>query len=428
MKKIGIPFLLLFLFSACNRSPKTIVNTAFTDSLMTHYTPPSSIVVNESNLSFWKKKMDSLPDNFVNGPEYAAALLSRFRLSGNIYDLLQADSLYALSNDANQGKEAGIFRTLAGVSLLRHQFQRADSNLQKAAQIDGINHVPNVFLAFDIAFETGRFDYAKKLLQSLNKTNLYGFLFRRSKFEHYDGSLDTSIACMKRAATEAGDNKYLRQVALSNAADLYIHKGDLQKAYQLYEESIRIDASDMHSLTGIGWIALINDKKDSLAERIFQFVRKHSSSPDVLLKMVHVAEARGDSLAQKKYAEEFVSIAGAPVYGRMYTKYLVDLYTGILHQPAKAVELSHLEIMNRPTAQVYAWYAWSLLNNGQADDAYNTFRQYVSGQPLEGPELYYMGKLMQSLDKGYNAKQFFKAADKNRYDLSPGKQKDLIDL
>ena len=32
---------------------------------------------------------------------------------------------------------------------------------------------------------------------------------------------------------------------------------------------------------------------------------------------------------------------------------------------------------------------------------------------------------MQSLDKGYNAEQYFKAAYKNRYDLSPEQVRDL---
>ena len=39
-------------------------------------------------------------------------------------------------------------------------------------------------------------------------------------------------------------------------------------------------------------------------------------------------------------------------------------------------------------------------------EAYNIYQQQVSGKPLEGLELYWMGKLMQELKKGYNAKQF----------------------
>jgi len=36
-----------------------------------------------------------------------------------------------------------------------------------------------------------------------------------------------------------------------------------------------------------------------------------------------------------------------------------------------------------------------------------------------------MGKLMQSMNKGYNAEQYFKAAYKNRYDLNPEQVRDL---
>jgi hypothetical protein len=49
----------------------------------------------------------------------------------------------------------------------------------------------------------------------------------------------------------------------------------------------------------------------------------------------------------------------------------------------------------------------------------------VSGKPLEGLELYWMGKYMQAQDKDYNAKEFLKAAYKNRYDLSPGMVREL---
>jgi hypothetical protein len=34
---------------------------------------------------------------------------------------------------------------------------------------------------------------------------------------------------------------------------------------------------------------------------------------------------------------------------------------------------------------------------------------------------------MKGLGKGYNAQQFFKAAEKNKYDLSPSMMKDLED-
>ena len=424
MKSIVAAFITFLLITNCKNSNKAIVNPSFADSLISHYSPSKAALTADSNLAFWERRMEKQPENFGNGPKYASALSSRFHLHGAIHDLLKADSLMKRSNEANQEKEPDIFRTLSSYAMLQHQFHQADSFLQKALKIDG-RSIPNTYLDFDVAFELGQYARAKNLLQSLKKGNSYSYLFRRSKYEHYDGSLDSAISCMIQAAEKADNNKYLRQVALSNAADLNIHKGNLSAAYNLYVQSIKIDAADFHSIMGIGWIALVHDKNDSLAKKIFEFVRNHNQAPDALLKLEQVAEAKGDSVMQKQYAVEFVKQVSDSAYGRMYSKYLIDLYTGILHNPAIAVALAEQEINNRPTPQVYAWYAWSLFCNNETGKAYNIFKGYVSSKPLEGLELYYMGKMMQGLSKGYNAQQFFKAAYKNRYDLSPGKVKDL---
>jgi hypothetical protein len=125
---------------------------------------------------------------------------------------------------------------------------------------------------------------------------------------------------------------------------------------------------------------------------------------------------------------EFVEEAADPVYGNMYNKYLVQLYTGTLNEPAHALAIAQKEISNRATPQTYAWLAWSLFRNGQTKEAYNVYEKQVSGKALEGLELYWMGKMMKGSGKGYNARQFFKAAEKNKYDLSPAMGKDLENL
>ena len=424
MKNIPIIVCFLLLISSCSNKKTLIVNATFADSLISNYTTSQFARTADSNLVFWEKRMNTLPDNFVNGPEYASALASSFHLYGKIENLVKADSLYNMSNEANREQEPGLFRTLSSLAMLQHRFLQADSLLSKAIKIEGPS-MANSFIDFDISFERGKYERSKKLLAALKAYNPYAYLFRRAKYEHYDGSLDSAISCMLQAADKTGNNKYLKQVALSNAADLYIHKGNLKEAYKLYVESIKIDAADFHSIMGIGWIALVHDKNDSLAEKIFLFINEKRQDPDALLKLAYLAEARNDTAAQIKWVNEFVKKADQPVYGLMYSKYLIDVYTGILNDPKKALAIAEKEIINRPTPQTYAWYVWALYRNNETEKAYTIFKNEVSGKPLEGPELYYMGKLMQAMEKGYNAKQFFKAANKNRYDLSPAKQKDL---
>lgn len=419
--------IIAFILFSCNKKSEPVVDAVFTDSLIKNYSVSPLYKTTKGNYEFWKNRMDSVSDNYVNGPKYSGALSSFFHITGNIEYLLKADSLIQQSILAYQEREPGLNNTLAYLAIQQHQFNRADSLLKKVVKIEG-QTAGNAFLDFDISFEKGDYRRSKNLLATIEDNNSYAFLFRKAKFEHYEGSLDTAISCMLKAAELSRENKYLKQAALSNAADLCLHKGDLKKAFSLYKSSIIIDAADMHSIMGIGWIALVHDKKDSLAENIFQFVQKHTQSPDILLKLMQVAEFRNDSILQEQYAAEFIKIATDKKYGDMYNKYLIDLYTTVINEPSKAIALAERELINRATPQTYAWYVWSLFSNNEKEKAYKYFKSYVSAQPLEGLELYYMGRMMEGLDKKYNATEFYKVAWKNRYDLSPSKQKYLEEI
>ena len=404
-----------------------MVDTAFADSLLTHYSRTTAQNLNEQNLIFWKNKSDKSPASYVEMQQYAGTLAGRFHLYGDITDLKAADSILNWLHIIFKQKDAGIARALAVHAITQHQFTKASELVQQALAIGSEKYISQL-LNFDVAFEMGNIQLSKDILKSIKSTNEYGYFFRLSKYEHFEGELDSSIAAMNKATELAGNSIGLRQTAISNTADLYMHAANPEKANELYMQSIRLDASDLHSLMGIGWIALVHDKKDTLAERIFKFVQTITKSPEPLWKLLQVAEQRGDSVSEKKYADEFVKIVSDPVYGNMYNKYLVDLYSNFLNEPAKAVIIAEKELTNRITPQTYSWYAWSLFKNGQKEKALEYYDKYVSGKPLEGLELYYMGKMMKSVNKGYNATQYFKAAYKNRYDLSPAKTKDLEEL
>jgi tetratricopeptide (TPR) repeat protein len=233
---------------------------------------------------------------------------------------------------------------------------------------------------------------------------------------------------MQTAVTLAGNDMNLKLAALSNVGDLYIHSGQMDKAYHCFIDCIKMNAADLHSIMGIGWIALVHDKNDTLAEKIFSFVQSKTKSPEPIFKLTQVAEQRGDVALQKKFATEFERLVTDTLYGGMYNKFLIQLYTGILNDPAKALVIAKQELNNRSTPQTYAWNVWALLCNNKKEEAYELYQKKVSGKPLESLELYWMGKLMQSFNKGFNATQYFKEAEKNINDLSPAVQADLKKL
>ncbi len=418
MKKI-LPVLLLFAWlNSCKHAEKRLVSDVFIDSLIDHYTPPVIAVENDKELLFWKGRINPASAGYLNESRYAGCLNMQFRFTGDINTLKKADSvLEKVDRDFNH-KEASAYLALVSHCITQHRFMEADSFLQKAKQL-GLRPYESLSSSFDVDFELGRYEPARMELNAIRNPNDFGYYFRKSKMDHLEGQLDSSIHDMVGAAGLAGTNGYLKGVALSNAGDLYIHAGELGDAGNAYIQCIRLNSADLHSLMGLGWIALVHDGNDSLAERIFRFAQSKTLLPDPLFKLVQTAGARHDSVRQNQWAKDFVSQAEQPVYGRMYNKYLIQLYTGILNDPAMAESIAKDELNNRATPQTWAWYVWTLFVNNKKEQAYQVYEQYVSGKPLEALELYWMGRLMEGLDKNYNAMQFYKAAAKTRYDLDP---------
>lgn len=411
-------------FISCKNQESKIVDNAYADSLMNHYTVPKLVTDNEKNMQFWKNRINPNNPGQVAESRYASTLIARFHEFGDIADVKLAESVLKGVNKTYNNTLGSPFVALTASAMLQHHFIQADTLFQQAKKI-GIDALTSTTLSFDVNFELGRYFAASQSLRQLKSANDYSYFFRRSKFDHLNGTIDSAISAMMLAADKEKTVPYLRDVALSNAADLYIHAGDLQKAGDLYKQCIGLNSADFHSILGLGWVALEHDKNDTLAERLFKFVLTKNKLPDPLFKLYQMAQQRGNIVLEKSYATQFVSKATDAVYGEMYNKYVIEIYTGILNEHAKAEALAKDELNNRATPQTYAWYAYALYVNNKKVEAYKVFNQYVSGKPLEGLELYYMGKMMQGLGKGYNAQEFFKAANKNIYDLSPVMAKDL---
>jgi hypothetical protein len=425
MRKFPPFALLTVLFcTGCGHSHEKAVDAVFIDSLISHYSPPAAERANEEQIIFWKNRIDKANPGMVSEAKYAAALVARFHATGDIRDVITADSVLWQIDSTFNHKETGPYMALMGNAILQHRFTQADSIFEKARRI-GLRRGPMLSGLFDVSFELGHYDQALIALNGLKADQDFGYYFRRSKMDHLNGNIDSAIRSMAKAGALAGNSDYLKQVAFSNMADLDVHAGKAIDAGALYRGCVDRNSADFHSILGLGWIALIHDRNDSLAKRIFQFVLTQNRLPDPLFKLYQVADARGDSIAERKVAQAFVEAATNPLYGQMYNKYLIEIYTRTLNEPEKALVLAHGELENRATPQTYAWYAWTLLADHQAAAAYKVFEERVSGKPLEGLELYYMGKLMKAMDKGYNASEFFKAADKSKYDLSPGIVRDL---
>ena len=413
------------VFIACGKK-QPLVETDFVNATLQKYSADynkSSKIVDDE-IIFWKERTIGKSPDLVNSVKYASTLISKFYLTGDVNYIKQSDSILWEVSKAYNYKESSIYLSISNHSILQHRFSIADS-LFKIADALGLKTYSKLTTAFDIQFELGLYQLAEKSVTQINQPNDYGYQFRTSKLMHYKGNLDSSIAAMKVATDLEKNNEVLLEKAQSNLADLYLHNNDVKNAYKYYKACLTSNASDLHSLMGLGWLALINDKNDSLAKRIFEFASTKTLLPDPFLKLVQYAQAIKNDSLELNFAKQFESIASQNIYGNMYNKYLIQLYTQVLNNPKKAVDLAEKEITNRATPQTYSWLVFALANNNELEKAQKIYEKFVAGKPLEGLELYWMGKFMIANKKTYNAKQYFKEAAKNKYDLSPRIMNDI---
>jgi tetratricopeptide (TPR) repeat protein len=424
VKKFLFALFLPWWLGACRHTGAVLVASPLIDSLIAHYRPPQLLAQNEAEAGFWRSRIDPSHPGYLNESRYAACLALEFRLTGQIDSLRKADSILVAVDSCFGHREASVDLALVAHYITEHRFRDADSVLTRAKQL-GVRPYEGHASSFDVDFERGAYFQARAELASMAAPNDYGYRFRKSKLDHFDGRLDSAIAGMDQAARLGAANEFLQGAAVATAGDLRLHADDAAQARDAYLACVRKNGADYHSWLGLGWIALVHDGNTRLADSVFQFVLAINPLPDPLFRLAQSAGQRGDMLLQMQFAREFAARANRPVYGRMYHKYLIQLDIGVLHDAAAGEAMAKEELANRATPQTYAWYCRALLANGKKDEAFKLYQQKVSGQPLEALELYWMGQLMEATGKNYDAKEFYKAAYKTRYDLDPADAADI---
>ncbi|MBL0358770.1 MAG: hypothetical protein IPP72_18725 [Chitinophagaceae bacterium] len=134
MKQLIVSLSLLSFFS-CNNHKEHIADAAFTDSLIHHYSEPAVIKKNGAEICFWKKRINTNNPGIVNESKYAANLVSRFHLNGDIRDVKAADSILQKIDSLFNHKEAAPKLAMVKHCILQHRFTEASAYLQKLFQL-----------------------------------------------------------------------------------------------------------------------------------------------------------------------------------------------------------------------------------------------------------------------------------------------------
>ncbi|SEN05104.1 Tetratricopeptide repeat-containing protein [bacterium A37T11] len=424
--RITWAFLAVSILLSCSKK-QPLVSKSLVDTLYQHYTPDSLLGSNRINMKYWKGRINLQSVGNVNESQYAATLVKNFQLAGHIGDVKEAFRIYQHIDSAFHHKLAPPMLSMVSLAIMQHRFSMADSLLKEAKNL-GIRLYVYYNLSYDVAFELGHYQEAAYNLDQLKVYQDFNYYFRKSKQDHLDGKTDSALAAMDRAVVLAGHQHALKALALSNLGDLFLHANKPEKAVTAWKKALLLNPADLHSLLGLSLVALIHDADAVQAKRILHLVAQRNQLPEPFFRLYQLESWAHHASRAKYYAHEFAKRATDPKYGKMYSKYLIELYSGILQEPSLAERLAYAELADRATPQTHAWYAYALFINHKTKQALPIFDQYVSGQPLEAVELYYMGKLLKNAEHGFDAQNYLEKAADSPYDLSPAMLDDIEKL
>lgn len=354
-------------------------------------------------IQFWNSRLKNTPNQFPYLAKRASAYNTAFKASGQIEYLIKAEEDLVAVNKKTNYNNASYLRSLASNYISQHRFKES-LQLLEVAKVNGENLEATKKMLFDVHLELGNYIYAKSYLDEFKNTSDFDYLIRLAKWEDHQGNLDSAIAHLEKAKTIAiaSNIKEIKQWAYTNLADFYGHAGRLEESYNHYLNALALDPNDAYSKKGIAWIVYSHEKNNIEALRILNHVTSYYESPDYDLLKAEIAEYSNDMDLKLQSLENYKMSVQNELYGDMYNKYNVMLYTDEMTLLDNAFEIAKREVENRPTPASYDLLAWSYFKAGDIDKAVEIVNEYVDGYTFEPEALYHAAEIYKAA--GFNKK------------------------
>ncbi len=408
----------VIVFSSCSKSHPIAKASDYNNFLNDGIVKEQVKKINQE-IDFWQKRLQADTGSFVNMSEIASYQLRLFKATGNIACLKTGDSLLKRSSAKLNNTSPELLYSLSQTCVTKHQFLQSAQYIASAVKAKGDLYTIRL-LEFDTYMELGKFVEAYKSLESLKDKESFDYVIRRAKWEDHKGNLDRAIVLMEKAFEKVKDkNKNLYSWVLSNLADMYGHAGRVQEAYNGYISVLKKEPANLYCLKGIAWIAYSHDNNTADAKRILQFILSQTQMPDLKLMLAEIAETEGNKEEKQKLLQEFVAIVTKPVYGDMYNKYLINVYTEETGEYQKAYAIAERELNNRFTPETCDWMAWVYYKMGDMKKAMDYSKGYVKKMTFEPDAIMHTAYIYAANGKTNEAKQMLEQCLESSFEIGP---------
>jgi Tetratricopeptide repeat len=428
IKKLSTLLLATLVLLSCNPKSNTVTSQKDYNKYLDIKDNKSKKFV-EGEIDFWQKKFDAAPNQISYLSILASNYSKLFENTGEVKYLYKAEELLVKSNEAYNYSVVGTIRSLGRNYISQHRFKESLVLANKALAIgEGMKETQK--LLFDVNMELGNYTDAEKNLKYLNDASDFDYLIRASKWNDHLGDLKTAISLMEKAKEVAilNENKALKIWTYSNLGDLNGHAGDIQKSYNYYLKTLELEPNNSYAMKGIAWIAFSHERNTFEANRIIDKISKTHHTPDFYLLKAQIAEFEKDTVAKNENLTAYFQMLESINYGAMYNKYNALIYADDKNTATKALEISKIEINNRPTPDSYDLLAWSYYNLGDSKKALEIAEKYVVGKSFEPQLNYHLASIYKANNKEEKIVPIKEELLNSIYELGPNMEQKISSL
>ena len=332
--------------------------------------------IRDQDIAFYQARVERDPEGARDRAMLGSLYLLRARETGNLEDLVRAETIARESFQVRSRKNGTALHVLASSLVGQHRYPEALEQVRILVSDDSSN-LSYLALKGEIEMELGAYAAAESTFTRLRS---WGYKLtvatRLARWEELTGNPEGARALLVRARDEA-----LRQVNLPReqkawfhlrVGDLAFRYGRIREAESAWKAGLALSPTDHRLLSSMSRLELSRRHWDG-AIAYGEAALARSLDPATLGVLSDAYAASGDPAKSADYLRtmELVVLGQPGAYHRAWSLYLLN------HDRQVALVLANVQTDIEARKDIYGYdlLAWALFKNGRACEARDAMRQ-----------------------------------------------------
>lgn len=321
-------------------------------------------------VQLWEQRVHDVPHSATFRTKLAGSLLSLAGETGDLSLYAKAEGIARSAVDIDPKNESADL-TLASALSGQHDF-RAALELAEGVLTRAPKSVGARIAAGDAHLELGEYDAAITLYDelALEIPGVPSILSRQAHVAALTGNLDRAVELARQALIGAGKDDvdtFTGAFYWFQLANYQYQDGRYDDAGASLRSALEVEPKHLGSIELFGKVLVAQGRFDE-ATTLYEDLLKRTDAADLrgeLAKLYEHAGRIADANDQIAIGLEIARVQAVtyPAERRHLIGFLADV------DPEFALQLARDDLAVRSDVQTYGWLAWSLLQDGHADEA-----------------------------------------------------------